>query len=136
MYKKILFFGLLASTIHTELKPMEGNSGLFIPTSFRLTTALDNLSVPTICQGLTWLAGISLFYKACDSWAKSYRPYLETMQHIPNEQERAVLRKGYRHASLSYFVAGCAFTAAGFIQKYGPMLLRQLPALKQRLLRH
>lgn len=106
--------------------------GLQIPTTFTLTTALDKLSVSSICQTFTWAAGITSFYKAFDSLAKSRTPFLSDKQPMPDEETSARISRGRKQASLCYFIAGCAFAAAGLLQKYGSEIARQLQTIRQR----
>ena len=124
MHKKCILLALLAHLMCTEIKSMEAQNGIIIPTAFHLKTALDNISVPKICQTLTWAAGISLLYKATDSWAKSFNPYADLQQPNIDSSTRSLISRSRRKASLHYLIAGCAFTTAGFLQKYSSHILR------------
>lgn len=128
MNKSSIFFGLLICIFGQSTQAMEKH-GFFLPTSFHLETALDKISVRNICQTLTFAAGIAMLYKAGDLWAKTY------LQPLPTEGDGTLIQRGRSRASLRYLIAGCAFTAAGFLQKYGSQLLQQLPKLKQRFFR-
>lgn len=143
MNNKSIFFGLLTCTIVTTTHPMGGQGGFLLPTTFRfelptkfsIKTAFDKLSVHNICQTLTFAAGITMLYKAGDLFAKSCTPFPDNVNPLPSAADRTFISHARRQASLRYLIAGCAITAAGFLQKYGSQILRQLPNLKKRIFR-
>ena len=119
MNKHYIFLGLLTCMIVTTAKPMARQGGFYIPDTFKVQTAFDNLSVGNICQTLTYAAGIFLFYKAMNSWSKP-----ET------SPENALTNK---KAPRRYLLSGSIFLTAGLLQKYGSQILSKLPVLCSKL---
>lgn len=134
MTKNSAVFVVLSFLAFTTVRPMmDQPRGFFIPASFHIETAFDKLTVNNICQTLTFAAGLALLYKAGTFFATSFTP--EDVHPIPAGTDLPTIKRGRRKASLSCLLAGCAFTTAGLLQKYGSKLLEQLPRLKQRFFR-
>lgn len=129
MAKILLYVTFLSCVFCAQIKPMEEQKGLFIPASFRIITALDNLSVASVCQTLSFTAGIALLYKAADSLAKSY----QLQEPAISEAGNSILsrNRNLKKTCFCYLVTGCAFTAAGLLQKYSSQLMQHIPAFNK-----
>jgi hypothetical protein len=130
MNKYTILVLVLAVSTPYALESMDAHQGFYIPTTFKFETVLDKLSIGNICQTFTFLAGMSLLYKAAQHWAEAEVTVPYPQQPAPLH-ETGSLTQAKKRASLRYLFSGCTFVATGFILRCSNKIL---PVL-QRIIR-